>query len=80
MSTSEGERRWDGGETKYERQDGGGLDMCRGKMMYIGRWILKMELPGKTKLGRSKRRVVDAMKKDMAIVEVTDEDAQYRSE
>ena len=42
--------------------------------------MLKMELPGKTKLGRSKSRFVDAVRKDMAIVEVTDEDAQYSTE
>ena len=39
-----------------------------------------MELPGKRKLGRSKRRFVDAVRKDMAIVEVTDEDAEYRTD
>ena len=42
--------------------------------------MLRMELPGKRKLGRSKRRCVYVVRTDMAIVEVTDEGAQYSTE
>ena len=45
---------------------------------YIGRRMLRMELPGKRKWGRSKRRFMDAVKEDMAMVEVT-EDAEDRT-
>ena len=36
MSTSDWQRRWDGLERKYERQDWGGLDMSK-DAGYIGR-------------------------------------------
>ena len=46
---------------------------------YIGRTRLRMELPGKkTKRGRPKRRFMDAVKEDMAEVEVTEEDTVDR--
>ena len=35
MSTSEGQRRWDGLEEKHERQDLGGLNTYGGKMVVI---------------------------------------------
>ena len=38
-----------------------------------------MELPGKRKRGRKKRRCMDVVKEDMAEVEVTEEDAEDRS-
>ena len=79
ISTSEGQRRWDGVERKYESQDWGDLDMCRGMMMHIGRRMLRMELPGMEKPGSSKRRFVDAVREDMTIVEVTDEDVDCRT-
>ena len=41
---------------------------------YIGRRMLRMDLPGKRKRGRPKRRFMDVEKEDMAEVEVTDED------
>ena len=41
---------------------------------YIVRWMLRMELPGKRKRGRPKRRFMDVVKEDMAEVEVTEED------
>ena len=45
------------------RKDGG----------YIGRRMLRMELPGKRKRGRPKRRFIDVVKQDdMAEVEVTE--------
>ena len=45
---------------------------------YIGRWTLRMELPGKRKRGRPKRRFIDVVKEDMAEVEVTEEDTDDR--
>ena len=45
----------------------------------IGRRMLGMELPGKRKRGRPKRRFMDVVKEDMAEVEVTEEDTEDRS-
>ena len=45
---------------------------------YIGRRMPRMDLPGKRKLGRPKRRFMDVVIEDMAEVEVTEEDAEYR--
>ena len=41
--------------------------------------MLRMELPGKRKWGRPKRRHIDAVTEDMAVVEVTEEDAEDRN-
>ena len=41
--------------------------------------MLRMELPGKRKRGRPKRRFMDVVKEDMAEVEVKEEDADDRS-
>ena len=38
-----------------------------------------MELPGKRKWGRPKRRFMDVVKEDMAEVEVTEEDTEDRN-
>ena len=38
-----------------------------------------MELPGKKKWGRPKRRFMDVVKEDMAEVEVTEEDTEDRN-
>ena len=38
-----------------------------------------MELPGKRKRGRPKRRFIDVVKEDMAEVEVTEEDTFDRN-
>ena len=46
---------------------------------YIGRRMLRIELPGKRKRGRPKRRFMDVVKEDMAEVEVKEEDADDRS-
>ena len=46
---------------------------------YIGRRMLRMELPGKRKQGRPKRRFMDVVKEDMAEVEVKEEDADDSS-
>ena len=40
-----------------------------GKMMGIGRRMLRMELPGKWKRGRSNRRFVDVVRDNMAVIE-----------
>ena len=45
------------------RKDGG----------YIGRRMLMRELSGKKKRGRPKRRYMDAVRGDMAVVEMTEE-------
>ena len=41
--------------------------------------MLRMDLPGKRKQGRPKRRFTDAVREDMSVVEVTEEDAEVRS-
>ena len=46
---------------------------------HIGRRMLRMELPGKRKRGRPKRRFMDVVKEDMAEVEVTEEDTEDRN-
>ena len=46
---------------------------------YIGRSPLRMELPGKRKLGRPTRRFMDVVKEDMAEVEVTEEHTEARN-
>ena len=46
---------------------------------YIGRRMLWMELPGKRKRGKPKRRFIDVVKEDMAEVEVTEEDTVDRN-
>ena len=45
---------------------------------YIGRRMLRVELPGRRKRGRPKRRFMDVVKEDMAEVDVT-EDIKYRN-
>ena len=47
---------------------------------YIGRRMLRKELPGKRKRGRPKRRFMDVVREDMAVVEVTEEDTEDRAE
>ena len=37
--------------------------------------MLRMELPGERKRGRPKRQFMDAVRVDMRVVEVTEEDA-----
>ena len=46
---------------------------------YMGRRMLRMELPGKRKRGRPRRRFMGAVREDMAVVEVTEEDAHDRT-
>ena len=42
--------------------------------------MLRMELPGKGKRGRPKRRFMDAVREDMGVAEVMEEDAEGRTE
>ena len=46
---------------------------------YIVRRMLRAELPRKRKRGRAKRRFMDAVREDVAEVEVTEEDAEDRT-
>ena len=46
---------------------------------YIGRRIMRIELPGKKKQGRHKMRFMDAVREYMAVVEMTEEYAEYRT-
>ena len=50
----------------------------RREVGYIGRKMLEMELPGKRRKGRPKRRYMDAVREDMRAVGVTEEDAEDR--
>lgn len=43
---------------------------------YVGRRMLNMDLPGRRKRGRPKRRFMDAVKEDMQVVGVTEEGAE----
>ena len=45
---------------------------------YIGRWILMVELPEKRKRRRPYMRFMDVVRENMAVVEVTEEDADDR--
>ena len=56
VKTREARLRWYG---YLQRKDDG----------YIGRRMLRMELPGKRKRGRPKRRFMDVVKEDMAELE-----------
>ena len=46
---------------------------------YVGRRVLEMELPGKRKVGRPKRRFMDAVKEGMKEVGVNEGDVHDRS-
>ena len=81
MSTSEGQHRWEGLETKtpearlrwyghLRRKDDG----------YIRGRMLRMELPGKKKRRKPKKRFMDAMREYMAVVEVMEEGEEDRTE
>ena len=51
----------------------------RGEDAYVGRRVLEMELPGKMKVGRPKRRSMDAVKEGMKEVGVNEGDVYDRS-
>ena len=46
---------------------------------YIGRRVMEMELPGKRKRGRLKRRFPDVVKEDMGEVGATEKDIENRT-
>ena len=45
----------------------------------MGRKVLGMALPGRRRRGRPKRRFMDAVKEDMNLVGVVEDDAQDRA-
>ncbi|KAF7663896.1 hypothetical protein LDENG_00196870 [Lucifuga dentata] len=45
---------------------------------FIGRKMLKMELPGKKKRGRLKRRFIFAVREDMQVVGVTEDKERWK--
>ena len=45
---------------------------------YVGQRVLKMELPGRRKRGRPKRRYMDTISEDMRDLGLTEEDAMDR--
>ena len=46
---------------------------------YIGRWMLMMELQGHMKRGGFKRNFMKGVIENMAVVEVTEENAKYKT-
>ena len=46
---------------------------------YIGRRMLRMELPGRRRRGRPKRRFMDVVRADMRVVGVSMEDVEDRA-
>ena len=67
------------GEKTREARLGWYGHLRRKDVGYIGRRMLRMELPGKRKRGRPKSRFMDVVKEDMAEVEVTEEDTVDRN-
>ena len=65
MKMREGRLRWYG-------------DVMRRDQEYVGRKMMEMELPGKRKRGRSKRRFLDAVKEDMREVGANETDVEDR--
>ena len=53
---------------------------CKEDNGYIGIMILRLDLKEHRKRGRPKGRYTDAVREDMAVVEVTDADAENRAE
>ena len=81
MSTSEEQHRWDALERKHEKRRlrWFGIGHVRRKDDgYIGRRVLRMELPGKRKRGRPRMRLMNVAREDMEVVEMTEEDVDDR--
>ena len=75
------------GTVKVERL---GMEMRKGRLRwyghvmrrgqeYVGRKMIEMELPGKRKKGRPKRRFLDVVKKDMGEVGAKETDVENRT-
>ena len=74
--------RWFGEKTREARRWWFGYIQRKASMM-MGmlvelRRMMRMELPGKRKQGRRKRRFMDSVREDMAVAQVTEEDAEIR--
>ena len=68
MSTSEGQLRWDGLERTREARLRWFRHVRKNDDGYIGRRMPRMELPGRRKRGRHKRRFMDAVREDTALM------------
>ena len=66
MKMREGRLRWYGHVMRRDQE-------------YIGRRVIEMELPGKRKRGRPKRRFLDVVKEDMEKVGVWEMDIENRT-
>ena len=65
MKMREGRRRWYGHVMRRDQE-------------YVGRKMMQMELPGKRKKGRPKRRFLDVVKEDMGEVGAKETDVEDR--
>ena len=63
MKIREGRLRWYGHVMRREQE-------------YVGKRVMEMELPGKRKRGRPKRKFLDVVKEDMAEVGARDKDIE----
>ena len=66
MKMREGRLRWYGHVMRRDQE-------------YIGRKMMEMELPGKKKRGRPKKRFVDVLKEDMGEVSAKETDVEDRT-
>ena len=66
MKMGEGRLRWYGNIMRRDQE-------------YVGRRVLQMELPGKRKRGRQKRRFLDVVKKDMGKVGARETEIENRT-
>ena len=62
----------------YKQIDGVTMGSPLGDQEYVGRKMMEMELPGKRRRGRPKRRFLDAVKEDMQEVGVKETDVEDR--